>query len=66
MLRLEPDLEVVATCLDGRDALEAVRRHAHDPLLLDPARGGPLYVGGLSGTVIRAGSAAKVPPYQQS
>lgn len=35
MLRLESDLEVVATCVNGAEALEAVRRHRPDLLLLD-------------------------------
>ena len=35
LLRLEDDLEVVATCVDGREALAAVRRHRPDILVLD-------------------------------
>jgi len=35
LLDLEEDLEVVATCVDGREALAAVRRHRPDVLVLD-------------------------------
>jgi two-component system, NarL family, nitrate/nitrite response regulator NarL len=35
VLRLEPDVEVVATCIDGVEAVEAVRRHHPDVLVLD-------------------------------
>ena len=35
VFRLEPDLEVVARCVNGEEALEAVRRHRPDILLLD-------------------------------
>jgi len=35
LLDLEEDLEVVATCVDGREALAAVRRHHPDVLVLD-------------------------------
>ncbi|HXT21040.1 MAG TPA: response regulator transcription factor [Thermoanaerobaculia bacterium] len=35
LLRAEGDLEVVATCVDGREALAAVRRHQPDVLVLD-------------------------------
>src|SRR5678816_1285255 len=34
-LGLEPDLEILATCTNGDDAVEAVRRHRPDILLLD-------------------------------
>ena len=35
LLGREEDLEVVATCVDGREALAAVRRHHPDILVLD-------------------------------
>jgi two-component system, NarL family, nitrate/nitrite response regulator NarL len=35
LLRVEEDLDVVATCVDGREALVAVRRHRPDVLVLD-------------------------------
>ena len=35
LLRSEPDIEVVASCIDGREALEAVHRFAPDVLVLD-------------------------------
>jgi DNA-binding NarL/FixJ family response regulator len=35
LFRLEPDLEVVARCIDGEEALRAVREHRPDVLLLD-------------------------------
>ena len=35
LLRSEPDIEVVASCIDGREALAAVRRHHPDILVLD-------------------------------
>jgi len=35
LLRLEPDVEVVARCIDGEEALKAVRELAPDILLLD-------------------------------
>jgi DNA-binding NarL/FixJ family response regulator len=35
VLRLEPDVDVVATCIDGVEAVEAVRRHHPDVLILD-------------------------------
>jgi DNA-binding NarL/FixJ family response regulator len=35
LLRHEEDLEVVATCVDGPEALAAVRRHRPDILVLD-------------------------------
>ena len=35
LLGREEDLEVVATCVDGREALAAVRRHQPDVLVLD-------------------------------
>lgn len=35
LLRLEPDLEVVARCVDGEEALQAVRELRPDLLLLD-------------------------------
>ncbi len=35
LLRLEEDLDVVATCVDGREALDAVRKHRPDVLVLD-------------------------------
>ena len=34
-LEREPDVEVVARCRDGREALEAIRRHAPDLAFLD-------------------------------
>jgi DNA-binding NarL/FixJ family response regulator len=42
LLALEPDLTVVATCADGEAALEAVRRHGPDVLLLDVRMPGPM------------------------
>jgi two-component system, NarL family, response regulator DesR len=35
LLALEPDIEVVACCQDGEEAVEAVRRHRPDVLVLD-------------------------------
>lgn len=35
LLKLEPDCEVLALCADGEQALEAVRRHRPDVLVLD-------------------------------
>src|SRR6185436_10968854 len=35
LLRSEPDIEVVASCIDGREALEAVHRFTPDVLVLD-------------------------------
>jgi len=35
LLRSEPDIEVVASCIDGREALEAVHRLTPDVLVLD-------------------------------
>ena len=35
LLRGEPDIEVVASCIDGREALDAVHRWAPDVLVLD-------------------------------
>jgi DNA-binding NarL/FixJ family response regulator len=35
LFRLEKDLQVVARCLDGEEALKAVRRHKPDILVLD-------------------------------
>src|SRR5712692_7578656 len=35
LLTLEPDMVVVATCVDGRATLDAVQRHHPDVLLLD-------------------------------
>ena len=35
VLRLEPDVDVVATCIDGLEAVEAVRKHHPDVLILD-------------------------------
>lgn len=35
LLSREEDLEIVATCVDGREALAAVRRHHPDILVLD-------------------------------
>lgn len=35
LFRLEPGLEVVARCVDGEEALQAVRDHAPDVLVLD-------------------------------
>ena len=35
MLEAEPDVEVVAACADGRESLEAVRKHAPDVAFLD-------------------------------
>lgn len=35
LLRLEPDLEVVARCRDGEETLRAVREHRPDLLVLD-------------------------------
>ncbi|HEX9138041.1 MAG TPA: response regulator transcription factor [Nitrospirota bacterium] len=43
LFRLEKDLKVVARCLDGDEALKAVRRHKPDILVLDiqmPAKDG--------------------------
>ncbi|HEV8454264.1 MAG TPA: response regulator transcription factor [Gemmatimonadales bacterium] len=43
LLRLEPGFEIVARCTDGVEALEAVRRHRPDILVLDirmPRKGG--------------------------
>ena len=43
LFRLEKDLKVVARCLDGDEALQAVRRHKPDILVLDiqmPAKDG--------------------------
>jgi two-component system, NarL family, nitrate/nitrite response regulator NarL len=43
LFRLEKDLKVVARCLDGDEALKAVRRHRPDILVLDiqmPAKDG--------------------------
>ena len=43
LFRLEKDLKVVARCLDGEEALKAVRRHKPDILVLDiqmPAKDG--------------------------
>ncbi|MGE5303710.1 MAG: response regulator [Alphaproteobacteria bacterium] len=43
LFRLEKDLQVVARCLDGDEALKAVRRHKPDILVLDiqmPAKDG--------------------------
>ena len=43
LFRLEKDLKVVARCLDGDEALKAVRRHQPDILVLDiqmPAKDG--------------------------
>ena len=35
LLRLEPDMKVVARCRDGEEALQAVRHHQPDLLILD-------------------------------
>lgn len=35
VLRFEPDVEVLATCIDGFEALDAVRKHRPDVLVLD-------------------------------
>jgi DNA-binding NarL/FixJ family response regulator len=35
LLRSEPDIEVVASCIDGREALDAVHQFAPDVLVLD-------------------------------
>jgi two-component system LytT family response regulator len=43
LLETEPDIEIVAECRDGDEAVEAVRRHAPDLLFLDvqiPERNG--------------------------
>ena len=44
LLRSQGDLEVVATCRDGREALAAVRDHSPDVVVLDPGFSG---IGGL-------------------
>jgi two-component system LytT family response regulator len=35
LLQVEPDTEVVAACADGEEAVEAIREHAPDVVLLD-------------------------------
>ena len=35
LLQTEQDTEVVAACADGREAMEAIREHAPDVVLLD-------------------------------
>jgi two-component system, NarL family, nitrate/nitrite response regulator NarL len=65
LFNAEPDCEVLASCINGKEALEAVRRHKPDILILDSRMPGLVSLEVIR-TLIRLGSPCRVVLHAES